>query len=41
MQSAVTMCFGGVAGIIASTTFRTQDAPRYLPGSCVLSMILV
>ncbi|KAF8070733.1 major facilitator superfamily domain-containing protein [Lyophyllum atratum] len=32
VQTALTVSLGGVGGIIASTTFRAQDAPRYLPG---------
>ncbi|KAF9464980.1 major facilitator superfamily domain-containing protein [Collybia nuda] len=32
VQTALTVSFGGVGGIIASTVFRTQDSPRYLPG---------
>lgn len=32
VQTAVTVSLGGVGGIIATTTFRSQDAPRYLPG---------
>ncbi|KAF5380507.1 hypothetical protein D9615_004684 [Tricholomella constricta] len=32
VQSALTVSLGGVGGIIASTVFRSQDAPRYLPG---------
>ncbi|KAG6857182.1 hypothetical protein H0H87_008247 [Tephrocybe sp. NHM501043] len=32
VQSALTVSMGGVGGIIASTVYRGQDAPRYLPG---------
>ncbi|KAJ7169057.1 major facilitator superfamily domain-containing protein [Mycena crocata] len=32
VSSALTVAFGGVGGIIASTVFREQDFPRYLPG---------
>ncbi|TFK44906.1 major facilitator superfamily domain-containing protein [Crucibulum laeve] len=32
VQSALTVCLGGIGGIMASTVFRAQDAPRYLPG---------
>lgn len=32
VQTAITISFGGIGGIIASTTFRTRDAPHYLPG---------
>ncbi|KAJ7502985.1 major facilitator superfamily domain-containing protein [Mycena galericulata] len=32
IASALTVAFGGVGGIIASTVFREQDFPRYLPG---------
>ncbi|KAJ7782662.1 major facilitator superfamily domain-containing protein [Mycena metata] len=30
--SALVVAFGGVGGIIASTVYREQDFPRYLPG---------
>ncbi|KAF8178649.1 major facilitator superfamily domain-containing protein [Mycena galopus ATCC 62051] len=30
--SALTVAFGGIGGIIASTVYREQDFPRYLPG---------
>ncbi|KAJ7686519.1 major facilitator superfamily domain-containing protein [Mycena rosella] len=32
ISSAITVAFGGVGGIIASTVYREQDFPRYLPG---------
>jgi hypothetical protein len=32
VQSAITVMFGGVGGILATATFRVQDAPRYIPG---------
>ncbi|KAJ6593467.1 major facilitator superfamily domain-containing protein [Mycena capillaripes] len=32
IASALTVAFGGVGGIIASTVYREQDFPRYLPG---------
>ncbi|KAF8653322.1 hypothetical protein AX16_004022 [Volvariella volvacea WC 439] len=32
VQSALTVSMGGVGGIIATTVFREQDYPRYLPG---------
>ncbi|KAG6828257.1 hypothetical protein H0H92_008645 [Tricholoma furcatifolium] len=32
VQTALTVSMGGIGGIIASTVFRDQDAPRYLPG---------
>ncbi|KXN87486.1 hypothetical protein AN958_08791 [Leucoagaricus sp. SymC.cos] len=35
VQSAVTVMLGGVGGILATTTFRAKDAPRYLPGLAV------
>ncbi|XP_006461260.1 hypothetical protein AGABI2DRAFT_192788 [Agaricus bisporus var. bisporus H97] len=35
VQSAITVMFGGVGGILATTTFRAQDAPRYIPGLAV------
>jgi len=30
--SATLVGFGGIGGIAGSTVFRTQDAPRYIPG---------
>ena len=30
--SALFVAFGGIAGISGGTIFRSQDAPRYLPG---------
>jgi len=47
VQSAVTVAFGGVSGLIATNIFRTQDAPRYYPGlgaalgSQVLMLVLL
>lgn len=32
VQSAMTVALGGIAGIMATTVFRAQDSPRYLPG---------
>ncbi|KAF8891797.1 major facilitator superfamily domain-containing protein [Infundibulicybe gibba] len=32
VQTALTVSLGGVGGIIASTVYREQDRPRYLPG---------
>jgi len=32
VTTAVTVGFGGVGGILATTIFRQVDAPRYLPG---------
>ncbi|KAJ7287182.1 major facilitator superfamily domain-containing protein [Mycena rebaudengoi] len=32
VSSALTVAFGGVGGIIASTVYREKDFPRYLPG---------
>ncbi|KAG7086173.1 hypothetical protein E1B28_002132 [Marasmius oreades] len=32
VQSAVTVAGSGVGGIIASTVFRQQDSPEYIPG---------
>ncbi|KAG6920204.1 hypothetical protein DXG01_004973 [Tephrocybe rancida] len=32
VQTALTVSLGGIGGIIASTVYRSQDAPRYLPG---------
>ncbi|KAF8339412.1 major facilitator superfamily domain-containing protein [Amanita rubescens] len=32
VQSAMTVLFAGCGGILASTSFRDQDAPRYIPG---------
>jgi MFS family permease len=31
-SSAITVGFGGIGGIIATTVFRQQDSPKYLPG---------
>jgi hypothetical protein len=28
----MTVLFAGCGGILASTTFRDQDAPHYIPG---------
>jgi len=33
--SALQIGLGSIGGIIASTVFRQQDAPRYIPGICV------
>ncbi|PFH52138.1 hypothetical protein AMATHDRAFT_79876 [Amanita thiersii Skay4041] len=32
VQSAMTVLFAGIGGVIASTVYRSQDAPRYIPG---------
>ncbi|KAL0955861.1 hypothetical protein HGRIS_002063 [Hohenbuehelia grisea] len=32
VQSAVTVAFGGIGGIVASTVFREKDFPKYRPG---------
>ncbi|KAG5342622.1 hypothetical protein C0989_012127 [Termitomyces sp. Mn162] len=32
VQSALTVSMGGLGGIVASTVYRAEDAPRYLPG---------
>ncbi|KAF8622658.1 hypothetical protein AX15_006769 [Amanita polypyramis BW_CC] len=32
VQSAVTILFAGIGGVLASTTYRERDAPRYIPG---------
>ncbi|KAF5354896.1 hypothetical protein D9756_005469 [Leucocoprinus leucothites] len=32
VQSAVTVMLAGLSGIVATLVFRTQDAPRYIPG---------
>ncbi|KAG6885384.1 hypothetical protein C0993_002347 [Termitomyces sp. T159_Od127] len=32
VQSALTVSMGGMGGIVASTVYRAEDAPRYLPG---------
>ncbi|KAF4621397.1 hypothetical protein D9613_000869 [Agrocybe pediades] len=32
VQTALTVGLGGVGGIIATTVFRAQDAPKYIPG---------
>ncbi|KAG5633986.1 hypothetical protein H0H81_004031 [Sphagnurus paluster] len=35
VQSALIVALGGLSGIIATTVYRTKDAPRYLPGLSV------
>ncbi|KAG6850853.1 hypothetical protein H0H93_007471 [Arthromyces matolae] len=47
VQSALTVSMGGIGGIIASTVYRAEDAPRYLPGlgvtigtQCVLILLV-
>jgi hypothetical protein len=35
--SAMQIGFGAIGGIAASTVFRQQDAPRYIPGSVLLN----
>ncbi|KAJ8076726.1 hypothetical protein PM082_001149 [Marasmius tenuissimus] len=32
VQSAVTVAWGGIGGILASTVFREKDRPHYIPG---------
>ncbi|KAL0572339.1 hypothetical protein V5O48_009629 [Marasmius crinis-equi] len=32
VQSALTIAVGGLGGVIASTVFREQDSPKYVPG---------
>ncbi|KAK2463121.1 hypothetical protein APHAL10511_004776 [Amanita phalloides] len=32
VQSAMTVLFAGCGGVLASTTYREQDAPRFIPG---------
>ena len=32
----MTVLFAGCGGILASTTFRDQDAPHYIPGKEIL-----
>ncbi|KAF8918208.1 major facilitator superfamily domain-containing protein, partial [Mucidula mucida] len=32
VTTAVVVSFGGIGGVVATTIFRQQDAPRYLPG---------
>ncbi|KAK0454278.1 major facilitator superfamily domain-containing protein [Desarmillaria tabescens] len=32
VTTAITVSFGGIGGIIATTIYRQQDLPRYLPG---------
>jgi MFS family permease len=32
VSTAIVIAFGGIGGIIATTIFRQQDYPRYLPG---------
>lgn len=42
-SSATLVGFGGIGGIIGSSVFRTQDAPRYHPGimACLIANGLV
>ena len=42
-SSATLIAFGGVGGIAGGLLFRTQDAPRYLPGvwACMACAVLV
>ncbi|KJA28875.1 hypothetical protein HYPSUDRAFT_61710 [Hypholoma sublateritium FD-334 SS-4] len=35
VQSSLTISVSGIGGIIATTVFRSQDAPRYIPGLSV------
>jgi MFS-type transporter involved in bile tolerance (Atg22 family) len=37
VASAMQVAFGAIGGMAASTVFRDQDAPRYLPGSSNLN----
>lgn len=41
--SATFVGLGGVGGIIGSLVFRSQDAPRYLPGiyACLISQGII
>lgn len=41
--SATFVGLGGIGGIIGSLVFRSQDAPRYLPGiyTCITSQVIV
>ncbi|KAL0578919.1 hypothetical protein V5O48_003067 [Marasmius crinis-equi] len=32
VQSALTVAWGGIGGILASTVFREKDSPHYIPG---------
>ncbi|SJL14804.1 related to putative tartrate transporter [Armillaria ostoyae] len=32
VTTAITVSFGGIGGIIATTIYRQQDVPRYIPG---------
>jgi len=32
VQTALTVSLGGIGGILATTVFRAQDYPRYIPG---------
>lgn len=29
----MTVLFAGIGGVLASTTYREQDAPRFIPGT--------
>lgn len=41
--SAIFVGMGGVGGIAGSLVFRSQDAPRYLPGiyACLASQVII
>lgn len=41
--SATLVGMGGIGGIIGSLVFRSQDAPRYLPGlyACIASQVVI
>ncbi len=32
VTTAITVSFGGIGGVIATTIYRQQDIPRYIPG---------
>jgi len=34
----MTVSLGGIGGIIATTVFRSQDYPRYIPGAYASSV---
>jgi hypothetical protein len=46
LDAAVTIAFGGIGGIFATTIFRQKDFPRYIPGlwatiGCQFFMLLL
>lgn len=38
-SNALMVAFGALGGIIGTTTFRSQDAPQYLPGLITVFLV--